>query len=104
MIAIFLFVTRDLLLLTYAYLGRTTRRALTGWILWLAVLYISDPGDLGGARLLRCGAGFCASLGCSFCLVCTVPPVTWPLIHIAVVICAAAFTVAPWSARERASV
>ncbi len=84
-ISIFLFVTRDLLLLTYAYLGRTTRRALAGWILWLAVLYILIPSILAALGMYGALPVFVPAWDIPF-VDFAVPPVIWPLIHIAVVV------------------
>jgi hypothetical protein len=83
-VAIFLFVTRDLLLLTFAYLGRTTRRALTGWVLWLAVLYVLIPAILAALGLYAALPAFVPAWDIPFVDV-AVPPVIWPVIHIAVV-------------------
>ena len=84
-ISIFLFVTRDLLLLTYAYLGRTTRRALPGWLLWLAVLYVLIPAILAALGFYAALPVFVPAWDIPF-VDFTVPPVIWPVIHIAVVV------------------
>jgi hypothetical protein len=83
-VAIFLFVTRDLLLLTFAYLGRTTRRALTGWVLWLAVLYVLIPAILAALGFYAALPAFVPVWDVPFVDL-AVPPVVWPVIHIAVV-------------------
>ncbi len=84
LIALFLFVTRDLLLLTYAYLGQTTRRAVAGWLIWLAVLYLLIPAILSGLGMFSLLPVFVPIWDVPF-VDFAVPPVVWPLIHIAVV-------------------
>jgi hypothetical protein len=83
-VAVFLFVTRDLLLLTYAYLGRATRRALTGWLLWLAVLYVLIPAILAALGFYAALPAFVPVWDVPF-VDFAIPPVVWPVIHIAVV-------------------
>jgi hypothetical protein len=85
LVAVFLFVTRDLLLLAFAYLGRTTRRALIGWVLWLAVLYVLIPAILAALSLYTVLPAFVPVWDVPFVNL-AVPPVIWPIVHIAVVL------------------
>ncbi len=81
LIAFYLFVTRDLLLLVFAALGRGGRRAFATWLLWMAVLY-------GLVPMILAALGLYASLPVfvpvwdiplfDF----AVPPVVWPLLEV----------------------
>ncbi len=83
LVAFFLFVTRDLLLLVFAWLGGAGRRAFAAWLLWMAVLY-------GLVPLILAAVGAYASLP-AFVPVWDVPfadlvvsPVVWPLLQVVV--------------------
>jgi len=80
LVAFYLFVTRDLLLLVFAALGRAGRRAFATWLLWMAVLY-------GLAPMILAALGFYPSLpvfvpvwDIPFANL-AVPPVVWPLLQ-----------------------
>ncbi len=80
--AFYLFVTRDLLLLVFAALGKGGRRAFATWLLWMAVLYGLVPMILAATGLYASLPVFVPVWNISL-IDFAVPPVVWPLLEVA---------------------
>lgn len=82
LVAAFLFVTRDLLLLVFAWLGRGGRRAFATWLLWMALLYGVVPMILTALGLYASVPAFVPVWDVPFVDL-AIPPVLWPLLQVA---------------------
>lgn len=85
LVAFYFFVTRDLLLLVFAALGRGGRRAFATWLLWMAVLYGLVPMILAALGLYASLPVFVPVWDIPF-LSFAVPPVLWPLLQVVIVL------------------
>ena len=85
LIAFYVFVTRDLLLLVFAALGRGGRRAFATWLLWMAVLYGLVPMILAALGLYASLPVFVPVWDVPL-VDFAVPPVVWPLLQVVAVL------------------
>tara|TARA_Y100001934_G_scaffold96879_1_gene119591 strand:+ start:24278 stop:25741 length:1464 start_codon:yes stop_codon:yes gene_type:complete len=84
LVAAWLFITRDLMLLVFAWLGRNTRRAFTTWLIWMVVLYALAPmivAALGAHAVLP---AFVPAWDVPFVHL-GISPLVWPALEIVVV-------------------
>lgn len=84
LVAWYLFITRDLLLLMFSWLGKRTRRAFTTWLIWMALLYGLAPmivAAIGGYMFLPAFAPFWDMPYANF----AIPPILWPIAEVILV-------------------
>ncbi len=80
----YLFVTRDLMLLVFCWLGKNTRRAFTTWLVWMAVLYGLGPMIVAGVEAYALLPAFVPFWGVPF-IDTDIPPLIWPALEVIVI-------------------
>ena len=84
LVVAWLFITRDLMLLVFAWLGRNTRRAFTTWLIWMVVLYGLAPMIVAAFGAYAVLPAFVPAWDVPFVNL-GIPPLVWPALEIVVV-------------------
>jgi hypothetical protein len=84
LVAWYLFITRDLLLLMFSWLGKRTRRAFTTWLIWMALLYGLAPMIVAAISDYTFLPAFVPFWDVPFANY-AIPPILWPIAEVALV-------------------
>jgi hypothetical protein len=81
LIAWYLFITRDLMLLVFFWLGRNTRRAFTTWLVWMVLLYGLAPMIVASVEVFTILPAFVPFWDLPF-VEQIVPAMIWPALEV----------------------